>query len=724
MHKFLSILIVIGIFSVAQAQDSADVRTIDSLNNILRNLPFGFERLEALDKIAELHYNADSTIKFAEEEIALAQQLNEPAKIANGLRYLSWAQFYLANYQQAKDNLYNAIEIYDSLADAHKLAVTCSQLASTLMMMSENVLADMYYRKSLKIFIEQADSFWIAGTYRNLGNVCLRYELYETANDYFRQALDIDFDLESDYSIAEDYCNIGESYENMYVKKRADTLLVIAKRNLYRAYNLANRVREFSIMQRTLEFLAEAYTMQASISRNPLRQHLLDSSYNYFNKNFELINKLGFEDKRLQTNMKYVRYFIVKNDIRRAKQLLDSLNNSIDTLDNVVFLNMLYQVNIEYYKAIGDLQTAMIYTDKCAELESRRYAEDIMLRTAQMHNEIEFDRQLRERETAQREMNLIYQARVARQRIVSIFSLLGLLLVSAFAVMVHKANKRYHRVNEQLEQQNAVVSHANQQIKESIQYAKRIQSAVIPSEEIMHILFADCVIYFRPLNTVSGDFYWAAQYGRYEAITVADCTGHGVPGALMSMLGMSILNEIATSLTDAEKPTAAGILEQLRIKLIGALRQRNIKKGRTYDGMDMAFCLIDNVEMTLQFAGAYRPLLLIRDGKMVVYEGDRMPVGVHYLQNEPFHNIKIDIKKDDILYMYSDGFSTQPGQAPENIKFGEKRVREMISRYHNLPFDQQLKKFDQIFDDWRKPSSSEAAEIEQFDDVLIVGVKI
>jgi len=724
MRKLLSIFFGVIVISVAIAQDSADMRTIDSLTNLLQILPDGAKRLNVLEKIACIHYNADSTIKFAMEEMSLAQRLNQPVMYANGLRYISWAQYYLADYDAAKENLYAAIEIYDSVGDASLLAKTYTQLASTLLMMSENVLADMYYRKSLKIFVEQADSFWIADTYRNLGNVCLNCGLYETANDYFRQALDIDYDMQSDYSIAEDYYNIGVSFDNMFIEKRVDTLLFMAKRNLQRSYNLSKRTKDIVTMQRSLEYMSDVYTLQAGISTNPYRQRLLDSSLNYFQENFRLIDKLGFEDKRLQSSIKYVRYLITRNDMRAAKTLLDSLNTFIDTAVNTMFNDMLYQMNIEYYKAAGDLQTAMIYTDKSASLESMRYAEDIMLRTAQMHNEIAFDRQLREREAQQREMKLIYQARVGRQRLVSIFSLLGLLLVSVFAVVVHKANKRYHFANEQLEKQNALVNHANKQIKESIQYAKRIQSAVIPSEEIMHILFSDCVIYFRPLNTVSGDFYWAAQYGRYEVLTIADCTGHGVPGALMSMLGMSILNEIATSLNVAAKPTAAGVLEQLRIKLIGALRQRNNKSGRTYDGMDMAFCLIDNVEMTLQFAGAYRPLLLMRDDKMIVYEGDRMPVGVHYLQNEPFHNIKIDVRKNDLLYMYSDGFSTQPGQAPEYIKFGEKRVREMIKRYHSLPFAEQGRKYGQVFDSWRKPVSSELAEIEQFDDVLILGVKI
>lgn len=257
------------------------------------------------------------------------------------------------------------------------------------------------------------------------------------------------------------------------------------------------------------------------------------------------------------------------------------------------------------------------------------------------------------------------------------------------------------------------IAKQNKQIKGSIMYAKRIQEAVLTPEEIISAYLPEHFILFKPRDIVSGDFYWAAEKNNKLIVTAADCTGHGVPGAFMSMLGIAFLNQIIAEKRN-EELHASDILEELRIKVKTSLRQTG-KEGEAKDGMDMALCIIDKENMKVEFSGAQNPLILIRDKEVIEYKGDIMPIGIAY-DEKPFQNNILDIKPGDTMYIYSDGYADQFGGMPKK-KFFSKRLKQYFVKINDKTLNEQNLFLDDTFEKWR-------GEIKQVDDVLVIGLKI
>lgn len=272
--------------------------------------------------------------------------------------------------------------------------------------------------------------------------------------------------------------------------------------------------------------------------------------------------------------------------------------------------------------------------------------------------------------------------------------------------------------NEILEQQKEELNSINNDITDSIKAASMIQQALLPSEQSFASVFAlnDYFVFYRPKDIVSGDFYWFKDRNRYSCLAVADCTGHGVPGALMSMLGISILNEI-TSGCDCQAP--GQILDQLRTKLISLLNQQG-KQMR--DGMDIALCLLDKEERKLHFAGAYNPLYLIRKNQSTaqfeisMIKADRMPIGVHPNAKANFTTQVVDLQVDDRIYLFSDGITSQFG-GEKGKKIKPHQFEEFLLSIQDCDMQMQNTKLDSFFNDWKK-------DAEQIDDIVILGVHV
>ena len=252
----------------------------------------------------------------------------------------------------------------------------------------------------------------------------------------------------------------------------------------------------------------------------------------------------------------------------------------------------------------------------------------------------------------------------------------------------------------------------NMEITDSIQYACRIQSAILPPGDYVKRILPDRFILYLPRDIVSGDFYWLNELNSKVITVAADCTGHGVPGAFMSMLGVAFLNEIVSKVTDIR---ANEILNQLRTHVIKSLHQTGAE-GESKDGMDIALCVYDLENMMLEFAGANNPLYLIRDNEIIIYKADKMPIGIHVRADEPFTLNEIDLRKGDTIYTFSDGFEDQFG-GPDGKKFMAKNMRELLLKIHNEDMEAQKKILKDTLYDWMKNT-------EQIDDVIVMGVRI
>ncbi len=263
------------------------------------------------------------------------------------------------------------------------------------------------------------------------------------------------------------------------------------------------------------------------------------------------------------------------------------------------------------------------------------------------------------------------------------------------------------------EQQNEIKD-KNKSITSSIEYAKRIQNAVLFSEDILDKNNIDHFIFFKPRDIVSGDFYWINKSYDKFIIIAADATGHGVPGAFMSMLGIAFLNEIIE--LEINNITPDEILNKLREKVKTTLKQSG-KISETKDGMDMAVCILDQNTLQLQYSGANIPLYIIKKDTNELNEikPTRQPVGIYPLEKS-FINNSVQLEKGDIIYLFSDGFADQFG-GPKGKKFKYKPFKQMLLENANKPMTEQKIIINNEFDTWKK-------DTQQTDDVLVIGVKV
>lgn len=263
----------------------------------------------------------------------------------------------------------------------------------------------------------------------------------------------------------------------------------------------------------------------------------------------------------------------------------------------------------------------------------------------------------------------------------------------------------------EIQNQKEHIEKQNKEIKYSFDYAKKIQNTVLPRNEVFENLFAEHFIFFKPRDIVSGDFYWISQSGTSIVLTAADCTGHGVPGSLMSMLGITMLHEIVNekNVTHTDE-----ILNQLRLSIARTLKQEG-KIGEQKDGIDMALMIYDSAKRTLEFSGANNPLYIIRNGEMLEYKGNNMPVA-YYEKMSDFTRYTIDMKRGDRVYMFTDGFPDQFG-GPQGKKFKYRPFKDLLLEVSERPMEEQHRILSLIFDEWK-------GDLNQIDDVLVIGLRL
>ncbi|MBI4645745.1 MAG: SpoIIE family protein phosphatase [Bacteroidia bacterium] len=276
------------------------------------------------------------------------------------------------------------------------------------------------------------------------------------------------------------------------------------------------------------------------------------------------------------------------------------------------------------------------------------------------------------------------------------------------SVRAYETLKKLDDYGKRLEQK---VAERTKEITDSIHYASYLQKAIFPPAELLTEIFPQHFIIFRPRNIVSGDFYWFLKQDNKIFFAVADCTGHGVPGAIMSMLGIAFINEIV--MNNRYIP-AHEILNELRKNVIKSLHQKG-HAGDTRDGMDIAMCIYENEYKKLQFAGANNGFILIRENELIQKKGNKMPVGFYELMN-PFQCDELVLKYGDSLYFYTDGITDQLG-GNHGKKFMSKRFKELLLAVSVKPLQEQKIILEQTYENWKGNN-------EQTDDVTVLGIKI
>lgn len=249
------------------------------------------------------------------------------------------------------------------------------------------------------------------------------------------------------------------------------------------------------------------------------------------------------------------------------------------------------------------------------------------------------------------------------------------------------------------------------EISESLRYASYIQQAILPSPHLINRLIPENFIFYKPRDVISGDFYYVTTKNEKLIVGVGDCTGHGVPGALMSILGITFLNEI---IAHGNFTSAGSILNQMREHVMDALCQTGEENERK-DGIDMALCIVDPKTHMMSFAGAFNPVYIIRDRTLVEIAGDMMPVGIGAEEELCFTTHHYELNHHDAIYLFTDGFVDQFG-GPENKKFKYRPFRDLLREVSSLPMKDQRMAIERAFNDWKGNHN-------QLDDVLVFGFR-
>jgi len=262
-----------------------------------------------------------------------------------------------------------------------------------------------------------------------------------------------------------------------------------------------------------------------------------------------------------------------------------------------------------------------------------------------------------------------------------------------------------------IREQKDEIERQKRELDQSLTYASSIQSALLPDPAYLKRILPQSFVLFKPRDIVSGDFYWVGQKQGIIAVAAADCTGHGVPGAFMSMLGISFLNDIVGKCI----PNPNTILNRLREMVMKTLHQTG-EHSEHKDGMDISLCVIDYKESMLQYSGALNPLYLFRNGELIEIKGDRMPIGIAGIEEKSFTNNRIPLKKEDIFYIFSDGFPDQFG-GPNERKYRYKQFKQLLFRIHKKDMHIQRRLLENEFNRWK-------GDLEQIDDVVVLGIRI
>jgi serine phosphatase RsbU (regulator of sigma subunit) len=403
----------------------------------------------------------------------------------------------------------------------------------------------------------------------------------------------------------------------------------------------------------------------ASVMEN---QKQFEGALNYYNKSLELNKHLN--EKRLELLCKIgigKAYLNLKN-YQNAGAHLDMAMEIALALNAKPLLANVHQALAVFYEKTGKLHKALDHLKKFQMIEKE-------INSLESHNRL-------------KNQQIVFATEQSRKE-AEIFQLRNVELKAAYDEIEAK----------------------NHEITESIKYAERIQRAVLPPDDYLKEILPEHFILFLPRDVVSGDYYWATKKEDKIVFTAADCTGHGIPGAFMSMLGVSYLNEIVNRMNELK---ANEILNELRLHIMHSLHQKGAE-GEQKDGMDMGLCVYDKSTGRLQFSGAYNSMYLVRNKELEELKADRMPISIHDHGKKPFTNHELQLQKNDVVYLFSDGYPDQFG-GPKGKKFKYKALKELILSISGEPMSRQRKKLIRVLKDWK-------GDLDQVDDIIIFGLR-
>jgi tetratricopeptide (TPR) repeat protein len=785
--RLTSILFILFLIIFGTTNIKADPKA-DSLLVELKKTKQDTIKIRIFNELSTIYtkINPDTAFYYVNQSIDLSNKLlksgdNETKQavhilMADSYTNLGYCYKALGDYEKAADNFKKSLEIKKSVEDLKGMANNYIDLGSIKVLIGKYEDAEDYYKKALEIQLKINDDPGLAKVYRNIGNVYYYLGDYDLAVDNYQKSLVLSEKINDLESVSSCCNNIGIIHSK---NKRYDWALEYYNKSLVIKQKVGdkrgkatiyNNMGDVYFYQKKYDSAFQYYTKSLSIreevkdtrgiafsSKNigkvRAAQKQFEQAEIYFQRSLKIndeiedleqksellteMAKLYFDEKKYDNAIKFAEQSVeISKKLNAKPQLKEAYEVLAHAYENKNNINVAFK----FYKLFIEMKDS-IYSDE----EHKQIQKETKYQVDKKQKEIETQRIKQEAE--QKDM---------RNKMYLLLGGLGAMLLLAFVLFRNykqktKANnilqaqkKQIEIAKEEIEAQrdlvmekNELILAAKKEIEDSIIYAKNIQHAVLPSDQFRAEILPEHFIFWRPRNIVSGDFFWMKKLKNFVVITIADCTGHGVPGAFMSMLGLMFLNEIVTT---RSLDSSGLILNKLREKIKTSLHQSG-KEGEAKDGMDISFFIIDTDTYELQYSGAFNPLYVVRekskvqdvskietDGIKACYsldescnavlfeiKADRQPIAI-YSYEKPFTTNIFQLENGDCIYSFTDGYPDQFG-GEEGKKLNAKRFKELFLRIYQQPIPEQYNLVDKNFYEWM-------GSMEQVDDVLLMGLKI
>ena len=575
------------------------------------------------------------------------------------------------------------------LGNAKFMAEALSLIGSSYKIMGVYDKAIEAYLESIELNKKTGNKYYIIGDFNGLGNVYLSMDDYVSAMKQYQYALEIIEDIGTLVGKGGILNNIGEIYRE--TGDHQEALIYYTK-----SYNLHKKLEEHSGMATALLNIGEVHNVEKNY------QDAID----YYNRSLVIYKELEDKASVSFTLSCLGDVYNVQGYLKRSDSIASIALQKAQEVRSVIEIRMaadcLYRVYKQQGKSTKALEMHELYTLIKDSMENKESTRKLM----QKEYQYQYDQQKTLEEARHSEEIALSEEREKRQRLISIGTGFGLLVLLFFVVLIYK---RYKLAN----YQKHLIQEKNEQITDSIQYAKRIQHASLTSPQYLSTVFDNYFVFYQPKDIVSGDFYWAHNIDEDQVmVAVCDCTGHGVPGAFMSMISNSLLNEVVI---DNANYQPEKVLDILSVEVIKTLKQDK-DKIEALDGLDMTLLKIDKKNRTVQFAGAGHTLYLLRDGKVYEEKGDPYPIGYFFGRRKPYVTKDLTLNKGDVLYLTSDGYIEQFGPMNKK-KFGYQAFKNLLVEAGNEPIENQEDFFKNAINNWK-------ANTTQVDDMLVMGIRL
>ncbi|QSE96274.1 tetratricopeptide repeat protein [Fulvivirga lutea] len=648
------------LFSLILFQSPVTNPTVDSLNQALQSSS-GTEKVIILNDLYKQYANNDpvKAMDYTQQALDLATEINDPSGMASSYNNIGVLNKNRGKLDEALDSYLNAVRIEEEYKFVDALPYTYNNIGTIYSLKGEFEKALVYFNKALEQFQSINHKLRIIGTLNNIGNVYSDLQEYDYALKNYLQSLEIYESLEDNSEAFVPFNNIGNIY--------------------FQRGEWAN----------AMAFYESAFD--------------LERLNNDKNGQANALHNIGTVHKATKNYEKAIEVFN------------EALSTAQET-DNKRLIEIIYGSLAETYFASGDMFMAYSFLQLHNNTKEQVFNELSNRRIAELESAFEFEKKEAEIEALKIQSEL-QQLQIQNDKIVITSVVIVSFLVVGLSLVIwqelrtiRKNKKQLEAQNIELENQKLIIQEKNDSITESIDYAKSVQGSMLKFT-VPDKYQDDFFVLFRPKDIVSGDFFWFSHNGNNQIVAAADCTGHGVAGAFMTVIGHSSLDQIINK-ENISEPDA--ILEKLDLQVQKSINQSD--RLISDHGMDVALCSIDRGNKKLVFAGANRPLYFVRSGELHTIKGTKHTIGDNSDGKVSFEKHEVTYEAGDVFYLFSDGYPDQFG-GKENKKFMVSNFKQMLIDIHTLPLVDQKKKLDQTLSEWK-------GKTEQTDDILVMGFKV